>query len=275
MDSLRPPHGRSAAQATAAVYDQLAAGYEAGFFENAIASSARDRSRALYANWLKPDDRVADLGCGPGIDTVWLAERTASVVAVDCSPEMIRQLRQTAAGSAVRKRISAYTGDVFSSDGPLAELGDFDVLILGFGVLNYALDLRESLALLMRKLAPRGIIIASVLTRRSVWDLVWHWVLLHRKPARWSRRPSEFTLGDATCVERHWVLEDFKKAIPGGSDVVHWEAMGHFAPPPYANSILERVPALRRRVLRMDYATRRSVAARWGGDVLWVVIRAG
>ena len=48
-------------------------------------------------------DRVADLGCGTGFLAKWLAERGASVVAVDHSERMLRTARERAAAVTFRK----------------------------------------------------------------------------------------------------------------------------------------------------------------------------
>lgn len=258
---------------TGAIYDQLAEGYAEGFFSNVIATSARSRARSLYAKWIHGGDRIADLGCGPGIDTIWLAERGSSVAAVDCSPAMIELLSKLLQGHPKRSHVQAHVGDIFVPEGVLSGLGCFDSIVLGFGVLNYARDLGTALEVLAGHLAPEGILVASVLTRRSVWDLLWHLAVLHRRAPRWTRKPTRFTLGEASTLERHWVLEDFRHALPNGLHIVHWEAMGHVAPPPYLDRKLERFPTLRNIALRFDYLTRRSWAARWGADVLWVVIQ--
>jgi trans-aconitate methyltransferase len=42
----------------------------------------------------KPDERILDLGCGPGQLTRRIAERGAEVIGLDASPEMIGQARQ-------------------------------------------------------------------------------------------------------------------------------------------------------------------------------------
>lgn len=187
---------------------------------------------------------------------------------------MIDLVLDQASKCGLASKIEARVGDVFAEGGALSDLRSFDALILGFGVLNYAVELDTTLEVLVEHLKPEGVILASVLTRRPIWDLLWHWTVLRRHSARWSRKPTEFSLGGASCLERHWVLADFTRALPAGYRVVHWEAMGHISPPPYLDAALARVPGMKRRALRLDLATRRSWAARWGGDLLWVVIQA-
>jgi ubiquinone/menaquinone biosynthesis C-methylase UbiE len=51
--------------------------------------------------------RVIELGCGSGINAVWLAQHGFEVTAVDISPLAIEQARQRAAAAGVRVRFEA------------------------------------------------------------------------------------------------------------------------------------------------------------------------
>ncbi len=46
-----------------------------------------------YARLFRPGDAVLDVGCGTGIDALFLARSAVRVVGIDASPSMIAQAR--------------------------------------------------------------------------------------------------------------------------------------------------------------------------------------
>jgi SAM-dependent methyltransferase len=71
--------------------------------------------------------RAADIACGVGAQTLWLARRGLSVVAFDVSPAAIELTERAAAASGLADRITARVHDL--DDGLPPELGDLDVLV--------------------------------------------------------------------------------------------------------------------------------------------------
>lgn len=82
-----------------ATYDRIASAYAASKTQPLPTGlSPLDAPRQAFAELLEPGCRVADLGCGPGDDAVWLAARGHEVVGVDLSTSMAR-LTDAALGS--------------------------------------------------------------------------------------------------------------------------------------------------------------------------------
>ncbi len=75
----------------------------------------------------KKDLQVLDVGCGPGMETVQLAEHFsgAKVTALDYYSQYFDELMDTAAARGVSKRITPVEGSMFEMDFPE---GSFDVL---------------------------------------------------------------------------------------------------------------------------------------------------
>jgi ubiquinone/menaquinone biosynthesis C-methylase UbiE len=92
------PPAAAAPRDVADAYDRWAASYDAD----------RNATRDLDADVVRRsplaiDGRdVLELGCGTGKNTVWLAERARSVVALDFSPGMLARARERVRGSHVR-----------------------------------------------------------------------------------------------------------------------------------------------------------------------------
>jgi SAM-dependent methyltransferase len=143
-----------------AAYDAAAADYDRLL--------ARDRwiREVLWAHHLRlfqPGDRIVDVGCGTGIDTLHLAAHGVEVTAVDASPAMIEKLRAKLAGSPHAARVEVRVGDANELARTLP--GGFAGMISSFAALN-TIDvpgLAESAARLVR---PGGRLVFHLLAPR-------------------------------------------------------------------------------------------------------------
>lgn len=106
---------------------------------------------------LKPTDRVLDLGCGAGTQTLMLGRHCGSIVGVDTSEEGI------ATACARATQFDGFVDAAFHC-GPVEELdlpaGSFDK-ILSFCVLEHIPNYQEVLRELHRLLAPGGDLVLS------------------------------------------------------------------------------------------------------------------
>jgi len=104
--------------------------------------AGRDEMRALLLSWLPSDEagdlsglRVLDAGCGTGSLAVEAAERGATVLGVDVSPELVRVAQQRLpAHLADRVRFAA--GDMLS-DEVLGAGARFDAIIAMDSLIHY------------------------------------------------------------------------------------------------------------------------------------------
>ena len=86
------------------------------FTGEALAQATSPVLAAYHASRLAPFGRVADLGCGVGIDALALAEAGAQVAAIDRDPARLVFARANAAGRGVEDRITFREGDVTTLD---------------------------------------------------------------------------------------------------------------------------------------------------------------
>ncbi len=99
--------------------------------------------------------RALDLGCGEGADSVWLAERGWTVVAVDISDTALGRARAAASARGVADRIEFVQRDL--SEG-LPE-GSFDLISSQFLHSKVPLDRETILASAAATLRPGGVLV--------------------------------------------------------------------------------------------------------------------
>lgn len=69
-----------------------------------------DSLARLHASWIEPGSSVADLTCGLGIDSIHMARRAASVLAMDINPKVAAALEHNAAALGL-ENLHAITAD--------------------------------------------------------------------------------------------------------------------------------------------------------------------
>jgi SAM-dependent methyltransferase len=99
------------------------AGHVEGWIFGHRSSNVRRNRWAVELLEIKPDDRVLELGCGPGVALAAFARRATRglVVGVDHSPVMIRQARRRNAAAVRAGRVRLVTAPVerlHVTDGP-------------------------------------------------------------------------------------------------------------------------------------------------------------
>ncbi|WP_158373454.1 class I SAM-dependent methyltransferase [Cellulosimicrobium cellulans] len=125
--------------------------------------------RRFLARFVRPGDRVLEVGAGPGRFTLALAALGATVVVTDLSPVQLELNRVrvggTAAEAAVERRELLDVGDASR----YAD-GEFDAVVAYGGPLSYTFDrAEEALRGLLRVTARGGAVVASVMSALGTW----------------------------------------------------------------------------------------------------------
>jgi ubiquinone/menaquinone biosynthesis C-methylase UbiE len=150
----------SNAERIGAAYDTVAADYDRQL------EPARWIRRVLWRHFdrlFKPGDKVLDLGCGTGIDTIHLARRQVRVTAIDASPQMLARLRAKLVRDSALANVDIRLGGI--DDLAPALSGPFDGIISSFAPLN-TVDLSAFAPQAARLLRPGGRLICHMLSTR-------------------------------------------------------------------------------------------------------------
>lgn len=115
--------------------------------------AAYRQALARTCSYLKPDDRVLELGCGTGSTAIELASQVAEITVSDLSQGMLAIARERAA--------SAGVGNMQFHQGSVAQApeGTYDV-VLAHNLLHLLPDLQAALALVSARL-PKGALFIS------------------------------------------------------------------------------------------------------------------
>lgn len=121
-----------------------------------------------YARVFRAGDRVLDVGCGTGIDAVFLAQHGVHVTAIDISSAMIAETQARTAEHGLTDRIETAVLDI--QDIGTLPAGTFDGIVSAFAALNTLPSLHGFADDAARLLRPGGRMILHLLNRFSLWE---------------------------------------------------------------------------------------------------------
>jgi SAM-dependent methyltransferase len=229
------PHETPAATTTA--FDRLAPDYDA-LTGGEIFRLLRARTHGAFARSLDRRTRVLEIGCGTGLDTVFLASRGHEVIACDPSEEMVtRTLRRLARHGLDARATVMPCGleDVQTYLDALAPHEPFDAIVSNFGALNCVCHLAPLGALARRHLRPGGSVLLGLMTRMCALEAA-YFTMTRRVRLAGRRLGSGAVLVPVAGVEvptYYHRIREVCAALGGELRLSKIEGIGVAIPPPY------------------------------------------
>lgn len=161
--------------------DDARLGFEDRAELNSILDKIRNDFRRITIKY--PFSKVLEIGCGPGFDVSWYAEKypDCHFTAVDISPEMIR-LAQQKIDDAGLMNAEAIVSDERTLIDKFGE-ESFDLIYVYFGALNTVQNLGRSAGIIHKLLKKNGIASLSFVNKWYMRELLVQMIKLNFKTA--------------------------------------------------------------------------------------------
>ncbi|MGQ9888700.1 MAG: class I SAM-dependent methyltransferase [Aggregatilineales bacterium] len=234
-----------------APFDSLAGDYDRTFSDTLIGRWLRARAQARLAAHFNAGDRVLEIGCGTGLDTLFLAQRGVSVTATDASPAML-SAAQARIGPDLPVTFARLDLNALPPDGFCDR--QYDGAFASFGPVNAATDLTAVSAWLATRVRPGGAVCLGVMGPLCLWEIVWHGLHGDFKTAR--RRlggQAQFAppAGPAMTV-RYPSVNTLTQGFAPWFARARVESLGLFLPPSDVYGVVERRPRLLRLLTALE-----------------------
>ncbi len=178
------------------VWDEKARNYDAEFGSDLVSKYIRDFNLNILMKYIGSikNPRILDLGCGTGVDAIFLGKKGYNVFAVDISPQMIHIAELKAKKEGLQDKISFKIL-------PIEKIGElapkkFDVIYSSFGPLNCVINLPKVVKLIGNLLNEKGFFISNMINKFCISEFIYFALKGKMKDAtrRWHKNPIRVTL---------------------------------------------------------------------------------
>lgn len=253
---MKSPIGRDHGSA----FDTIADTYDDTFTHTAVGRYQRAVVTDIMKRRFQAGAQVLEIGCGTGVDTVFLAQRGVSVTAIDVSSRMVDLARRRVAEAGVHDRVDIRVGAA-------EQLGEeyagatFDGLLSNFGVLNCLADPAIIGRLTARCLKPGGMAVFCLFGRWCAWEMLAHMARGRFRTAfrRLGRDGAEARVGDGTVHVIYPSPQDVIAACSPYCAHLRTTGVGVLIPPSYLAPLVCRFP----RFFEVCRDTEKKINHRW------------
>lgn len=253
-------------------FDNAAPDYDADYLDNSLWIEMRERVWHRFDTYFERGDRVLDVGCGTGIDTIHLAGRGVKVTATDISPIMIaaveEKVERNGYGDLVETKVM---GTDSLRDYDLRNKAGFDGIVSNFGPLNCEPNLAELRQIFRQLLRPGGVVVSSIMNRICLWE-VGYYLLRGKRKKAFRRLGVNGTWVEVASVKMNVFYYSPREVVRSFSP--HFETLGisglpTFLPPLYLGHWLKGHETIHRMLGGIDTGIgRRYPFNRWGDHFL-------
>lgn len=250
-----------------AEFDNVAEDYDRHILGNRMNRLLRDRSLAILKSRFAGRDRLLEIGCGSGMETLPLLRLGHHVVAVDISERMLAVVRRKAEGEGLGGQLTTRAFPARDLLRAVDEFGEdsFDGAYSTYGALNCEPDLRPLPGLLHRLLKPRAPFVTAIYNRWCLFELLGYSFTLKFSRAL-GRRQNPIPVGASRfCVDVYaYSAQEIEKLFRPDFVLQSMSGVPVFLPPSDLTSYSERFARHFDRLSRLDG----WVGARWPWNAL-------
>lgn len=172
-------------QRVEASYDRLAPQYDADIGSNLIGRRMHALFRAVLLKVFRPGQMVFEIGCGTGIDALWLARQGLDVLATDISGAMLEQLKEKAASEGLSERVRTRRMAAHEIGGLGTEFGSesFDGGFCHAGALNMEPEIGRVPAQVSSITKRSGAFVCSFINKTSLFEVLFYPLVMRPRKA--------------------------------------------------------------------------------------------
>jgi ubiquinone/menaquinone biosynthesis C-methylase UbiE len=246
---LTPTAGQIPAVAQA--FDGLSPQYDAAWTESAVGQMQRGQVWRELRPIFSPGERILELGCGTGIDAVFLARLGVRVHATDISKQMLHAAQNRIEHEGLAG-LTTFEVCALENVGGIAQSEPFDGVFSDFGAVNCLQDLASVAPALAGLMRPGGKLVLCFMGRFCFLETGYY--ILHADPHRAFRRLRAWRTGIETTLASgpafrvyYPSIAELSAALGDAFSLVSFRSIGILVPP----SCLERWASRRPRALRV------------------------
>jgi len=259
---------------TQLAFDSVAVDYDGTLGNNALIQRMRARTMDTVMKNIPLESKLLDLGCGTGLDAVYLASAGYFVIAIDWSSGMVQRAKERIAtvnlqDKAEVRHLGFHQLNEFQAD-------FFDGVYSNLGALNCATKIEDVAVSLSKIMKAGGKLIVSVIGRICPWEWMYYSLTgqWRRANLRFQRGLVPVPLNGRTVWTRYYWPYEFQKPFENaGFRLVGLRALGLFIPPPYMIRFAEAHPNMIEVLQGFDDRMGHWPILRNGGDHFLIVMQ--
>ncbi|KAA3598399.1 MAG: class I SAM-dependent methyltransferase [Calditrichaeota bacterium] len=211
-------------------FDSWAENYDDDFGQNPIGQLLREKVQAELLKYFPSGSKILEIGCGTGIDAIFLAQKGFSVTCSDPSEEMLKIVKS----KSDKLKIQTINSQADKLNKVLTN-EDFDGAFSNFGALNCKIDLKKLSEILSKTLKAESYFVAVVMGNFCIWEILFYSLKLNfgRAFFRFGKSYKDVSLGKDSVPTRYFSPNNFYNLFKTEFEIEKVLPIGFLLPPPY------------------------------------------